>query len=98
MEVEASWGDRMRAYWSPDADSVNIPEDEDGQSHDESATECLGSALVPLAKLVKTPNKPCQAVWQLQKTSYDGPATVQNVGSVTLETSWLPACTASMHG
>lgn len=96
MEVEASLRDRMRAYWIPDADVTDMPEDED--TPDAASIASLGTLRVPLAKLVKTPNKPYQAVWQLVSHSRDRPQDVRSVGSVTLETSWLPACNAGRQG
>jgi hypothetical protein len=95
MEVEASLKDRMRAYWSPDADGKDAVEDEEASTCDATF---VGAVRVPLAKLVASANKPYQAVWQLVNhgvlvggvRAEDSPA----VGQVTLETSWLPACHA----
>lgn len=98
MEVEASLRDRMRAYWVPDADMTGLPEDEDAPIPDPASTASLGSVRVPLDKLVRTPNKPYQAVWQLGSPVRDHPGEVRPVGSVTLETSWLPACNAGRQG
>jgi hypothetical protein len=97
MEVAASLRDRMRAYWTPDSDVTVMTDDEDPLMRDSTAALSLGSARVPLSKLVRTPNKPYQAVWQLVKPAdgCDCPERVKSVGNVTLETSWLPACNAS---
>ena len=98
MEVEASLRDRMRAYWVPDADVAGLPEDEDVAMRDPASTASLGCVRVPLSKLVRTPNKPYQAVWQLGSPARDHAEDVRPVGNVTLETSWLPACNAGTQG
>lgn len=52
-----------------------------------------GSGKIALEKLLVTPNKPRQAIWQLHaEGAVDGGRQTVMVGNVALETTWLPAC------
>ena len=91
LEVEASLSDRLRTYWAPALDA-----DVSDHVHQDATTRgalLKGSGKIPLEKLLVTPNKPRQALWQLHaEGAADGGRQTVLVGNISLETTWLPAC------
>jgi hypothetical protein len=96
LEVEATLSDRLRTYWKGSREDT----DTGGASTlggPDSVTRgavIKGTARIPLEKLLVTPNKPRQAIWQLHaEGTAEGGRGMLSVGHTALETVWLPACT-----
>jgi hypothetical protein len=89
LEVETTFSDRVKTYWTPIGQL---------QGNEHTATDatargatCVGRGRIPLHKLLAGPNKPQQAIWQLFGRAKEGGRHAA-VGTVALETAWLPAC------
>jgi hypothetical protein len=102
MEVEATLSDRFRTYWKrsrEDQDTAGGGARGGGLVGATRGAVVKGTARIPLEKLLITPNKPRQAIWQLHaEGAADGSHSAVAVGHTALETAWLPACTQPVDG
>lgn len=95
MEVAQSLKDRMRGYLAPGPEDGGYDRHREEQV-DVSEATFVAAARVPLAKLLARPNTAGQGMWQLLSHGVligrDDAADVAEMGTVSLEATWLPAC------
>jgi hypothetical protein len=96
LEVEATLSDRFRTYWKGSREDMDArgASTLGGPDIMTRGAVVKGTARIPLEKLLVTPNKPRQAIWQLHaEVATEGGHGMLPVGHTALETAWLPACT-----